>query len=190
MYFLKPSYVLHSNFMSSLNVYVDLKQNILLVSFSIFISLLFTFMRVTIWIRSYFSSCFIFCERKTSFGFCEFCLILCWFFSGREMMTWYHWDRKPCSWSRPGRWVCLCVSCDQFCGCPQSVMISHWKYQTPYSHKQIFVQYCSFLLQPSLMEFFISKQWINKFNTFAEPGPISNDDFLCKHGGNLSICFC
>uniref|UniRef100_A0A8W8LFE3 Ubiquitin carboxyl-terminal hydrolase n=1 Tax=Magallana gigas TaxID=29159 RepID=A0A8W8LFE3_MAGGI len=37
--------------------------------------------------------------------------------------------------------------------------------------------------EPSLMEFFISKQWINKFNTFAEPGPISNDDFLCKHGG-------
>lgn len=110
MYFLKPSYVLHSNFMSSLNVYVDLKLNILLVSFSIFISLLFTFMRVTIWIRSYFSSCFIFCERKTSFGFCEFCLILCWFFSGREMMTWYHWDRKPCSWSRPGRWVCHVIN--------------------------------------------------------------------------------
>lgn len=37
--------------------------------------------------------------------------------------------------------------------------------------------------EPSLMEFFISKQWINKFNTFAEPGPICNDDFLCKHGG-------
>ncbi|XP_048773009.1 ubiquitin carboxyl-terminal hydrolase 20-like isoform X2 [Ostrea edulis] len=37
--------------------------------------------------------------------------------------------------------------------------------------------------EPSLMEFFISKQWINKFNTFAEPGPICNDDFLCQHGG-------
>lgn len=41
------------------------------------------------------------------------------------------------------------------------------------------------LFQPSLMEFFISKQWINKFNTFAEPGPICNDDFLCKHGGKV-----
>jgi len=39
------------------------------------------------------------------------------------------------------------------------------------------------LLQPSLMQFFISKQWINRFNTFAEPGPITNDDFLCPHGG-------
>lgn len=86
--------------------------------------------------------------------------------------------------------VSLCVMWSILSVCPQSVMISHWKYQTPYSHKQIFVQSCSFLLQPSLMEFFISKQWINKFNTFAEPGPISNDDFLCKHGGNLSICFC
>lgn len=85
--------------------------------------------------------------------------------------------------------VSLCVMWSILWVCPQSVMISHWKYQTPYSHKQIFVQSCSFLLQPSLMEFFISKQWINKFNTFAEPGPISNDDFLCKHGGNLSICF-
>lgn len=37
--------------------------------------------------------------------------------------------------------------------------------------------------EPSLMQFFISKQWINRFNTFAEPGPISNHDFLCRHGG-------
>ncbi|XP_052228365.1 ubiquitin carboxyl-terminal hydrolase 20-like isoform X1 [Dreissena polymorpha] len=37
--------------------------------------------------------------------------------------------------------------------------------------------------EPSLMHFFISKQWINRFNTFAEPGPITNQDFLCQHGG-------
>ncbi|XP_076455009.1 ubiquitin carboxyl-terminal hydrolase 20-like [Babylonia areolata] len=37
--------------------------------------------------------------------------------------------------------------------------------------------------EPSLMQFYVSKQWINRFNTFAEPGPISNRDFLCKHGG-------
>lgn len=43
------------------------------------------------------------------------------------------------------------------------------------------------LFQPSLMHFFISKQWINRFNTFAEPGPISNHDFLCRHGGNKDI---
>ena len=39
------------------------------------------------------------------------------------------------------------------------------------------------LLQTSMMNFYISKQWINRFNTFAEPGPITNYDFLCRHGG-------
>ncbi|KAF8790906.1 Ubiquitin carboxyl-terminal hydrolase 20 like protein [Argiope bruennichi] len=34
-----------------------------------------------------------------------------------------------------------------------------------------------------LLKFHISKQWINKFNNFAEPGPITNTDFLCIHGG-------
>ncbi|UYV84077.1 USP20, partial [Cordylochernes scorpioides] len=33
-----------------------------------------------------------------------------------------------------------------------------------------------------LLHFYISKQWINKFNYFAEPGPITNYDFLCAHG--------
>lgn len=37
--------------------------------------------------------------------------------------------------------------------------------------------------EPSLLHFYISKQWVNKFNTFAEPGPITNCDFLCEHGG-------
>lgn len=35
----------------------------------------------------------------------------------------------------------------------------------------------------SEMKFHISRQWINKFYTFAEPGPIDNSDFLCQHGG-------
>lgn len=30
-------------------------------------------------------------------------------------------------------------------------------------------------------KYFISKQWVNKFNTFVEPGPITNHDFLCEH---------
>lgn len=30
-------------------------------------------------------------------------------------------------------------------------------------------------------KFFISKQWVNRFNTFVEPGPITNFDFLCLH---------
>ncbi|XP_060088037.1 ubiquitin carboxyl-terminal hydrolase 33 isoform X2 [Heteronotia binoei] len=39
------------------------------------------------------------------------------------------------------------------------------------------------VMEPSLLQFYISRQWLNKFRTFAEPGPISNNDFLCTHGG-------
>lgn len=39
------------------------------------------------------------------------------------------------------------------------------------------------LKEPSLLQFYISREWLNKFNTFAEPGPISNHTFLCQHGG-------
>ncbi|XP_061879259.1 ubiquitin carboxyl-terminal hydrolase 33 isoform X2 [Entelurus aequoreus] len=39
------------------------------------------------------------------------------------------------------------------------------------------------MMEPSLLQFYISRPWFNKFQTFAEPGPISNDDFLCTHGG-------
>uniref|UniRef100_A0A8B9H9D6 Ubiquitin carboxyl-terminal hydrolase n=1 Tax=Astyanax mexicanus TaxID=7994 RepID=A0A8B9H9D6_ASTMX len=39
------------------------------------------------------------------------------------------------------------------------------------------------MMEPSLLQFYISRQWLNKFRTFAEPGPISNHDFLCAHGG-------
>jgi len=37
------------------------------------------------------------------------------------------------------------------------------------------------LAQGNTRKYFISKQWVNKFNTFVEPGPITNFDFLCKH---------
>lgn len=43
--------------------------------------------------------------------------------------------------------------------------------------EQIFSSDCN-----SLMKFYISRKWFCKFNTFAEPGPINNYDFLCKHG--------
>ncbi|XP_070602297.1 ubiquitin carboxyl-terminal hydrolase 33 isoform X1 [Erythrolamprus reginae] len=39
------------------------------------------------------------------------------------------------------------------------------------------------VMEPSLLQFYISRLWLNKFRTFAEPGPISNNDFLCIHGG-------
>ncbi|XP_060807101.1 ubiquitin carboxyl-terminal hydrolase 20 [Amyelois transitella] len=38
-------------------------------------------------------------------------------------------------------------------------------------------------LEPNDIKFYISKQWINKFNNWAEPGPIDNSDFVCCHGG-------
>ena len=37
------------------------------------------------------------------------------------------------------------------------------------------------------MHFYVSKEWINRFNTFAEPGPVTNEDFLCPHGGRQFI---
>ncbi|XP_059514285.1 ubiquitin carboxyl-terminal hydrolase 20 isoform X3 [Myotis daubentonii] len=37
--------------------------------------------------------------------------------------------------------------------------------------------------EPSLLRFYVSREWLNKFNTFAEPGPITNHTFLCPHGG-------
>ncbi|XP_043277952.1 ubiquitin carboxyl-terminal hydrolase 20 isoform X2 [Venturia canescens] len=37
--------------------------------------------------------------------------------------------------------------------------------------------------EPSELNFYVSRQWINRFNTFSEPGPIVNSDFLCPHGG-------
>lgn len=44
--------------------------------------------------------------------------------------------------------------------------------------------------EPSLLQFYISREWLNKFNTFAEPGPISNHTFLCQHGGDRTLlCF-
>ncbi|CAF1020545.1 unnamed protein product [Rotaria sordida] len=39
--------------------------------------------------------------------------------------------------------------------------------------------------QDYLLPFYISRSWINRFFYFAEPGPITNNDFLCKHGGVL-----
>ena len=40
-----------------------------------------------------------------------------------------------------------------------------------------------------LLSYNISRCWINRLNYFAKPGPISNQDFLCKHGGRLSFFF-
>ena len=41
--------------------------------------------------------------------------------------------------------------------------------------------------EPSLLRFYVSREWLNKFNTFAEPGPITNHTFLCSHGGEAKI---
>ena len=70
-------------------------------------------------------------------------------------------------------------------------LINEKKFEAEAKHTWIFsdigedavlnAELCS--LQPSFLHFFVSLQWLNKFNSFAEPGPISNNDFLCKHGG-------
>ncbi|KAA0183395.1 hypothetical protein HAZT_HAZT009317 [Hyalella azteca] len=41
----------------------------------------------------------------------------------------------------------------------------------------------SHALNQSLVKFYISRQWFNKFQSFGECGPIDNRDFLCPHGG-------
>ena len=41
--------------------------------------------------------------------------------------------------------------------------------------------------EPSLLRFYVSREWLNKFNTFAEPGPITNHTFLCAHGGEAAF---
>ena len=41
--------------------------------------------------------------------------------------------------------------------------------------------------EPSLLRFYVSREWLNKFNTFAEPGPITNHTFLCSHGGEAAF---
>lgn len=41
----------------------------------------------------------------------------------------------------------------------------------------------SILQQASDIRFFVSRQWLNRFYTFAEPGPIDNWALLCPHGG-------
>ncbi|KAG7259885.1 hypothetical protein CRUP_038010 [Coryphaenoides rupestris] len=49
----------------------------------------------------------------------------------------------------------------------------------------------AYVLFYNLLQFYVSRQWLNKFKTFAEPGPISNTDFLCSHGGvppNKATC--
>lgn len=42
--------------------------------------------------------------------------------------------------------------------------------------------------ETSLLRFYVSREWLNKFNTFAEPGPITNHTFLCPHGGEGAFC--
>lgn len=42
--------------------------------------------------------------------------------------------------------------------------------------------WCSAEPTTSYIRFFVSKQWLSKLNTFAEPGPIDNWALLCQHG--------
>lgn len=51
--------------------------------------------------------------------------------------------------------------------------------------QEIISSYPSAYPSSSDIKFFVSKQWINRFNTFAEPGPIDNSSILCQHGSLL-----
>mmetsp|Transcript_3430 Transcript_3430/g.5190 ORF Transcript_3430/g.5190 Transcript_3430/m.5190 type:complete len:915 (-) Transcript_3430:35-2779(-) len=42
--------------------------------------------------------------------------------------------------------------------------------------------YLSPMSTPKEQPFYVSNYWINKLNTFVDPGPICNSDFLCEHG--------
>lgn len=53
------------------------------------------------------------------------------------------------------------------------------------SHVRAQAQEISAYPSSSDIKFFVSKQWINRFNTFAEPGPIDNSSILCQHGSLL-----
>ncbi|XP_075166513.1 ubiquitin specific protease 20/33 [Haematobia irritans] len=41
----------------------------------------------------------------------------------------------------------------------------------------------SYPVAQSDLRFYISREWLARFNTFSEPGPISNWKMLCPHGG-------
>uniref|UniRef100_A0A1A9WNC7 ubiquitinyl hydrolase 1 n=1 Tax=Glossina brevipalpis TaxID=37001 RepID=A0A1A9WNC7_9MUSC len=43
----------------------------------------------------------------------------------------------------------------------------------------------SFPASQADLRFYISREWLARFNTFSEPGPISNWTILCPHGGVL-----
>ncbi|KNC29640.1 hypothetical protein FF38_08656 [Lucilia cuprina] len=43
----------------------------------------------------------------------------------------------------------------------------------------------SYPVSQSDIRFYISREWLARFNTFSEPGPISNWSMLCPHGGVL-----
>lgn len=40
-----------------------------------------------------------------------------------------------------------------------------------------------------LLQFYVSMQWLEKFVTFTEPGPIDNSDFVCRHLDVLPECY-
>ncbi|CAB1318836.1 unnamed protein product [Coregonus sp. 'balchen'] len=52
-----------------------------------------------------------------------------------------------------------------------------------------YIAYCQNVINGQWYEFDdqyvteVHETWLNKFNTFTEPGPISNHTFLCQHGG-------
>ncbi|XP_064415173.1 ubiquitin carboxyl-terminal hydrolase 33-like [Latimeria chalumnae] len=65
----------------------------------------------------------------------------------------------------------------------QAYILFYRKYSEAAHQERRMVSNILNLAEPNAQEVYISKQWLSKFQTFAEPGPISNIDFLCVHGG-------
>lgn len=67
----------------------------------------------------------------------------------------------------------------------EAYVLFYQKSNPQMSHVRAQAQEISANPSSSDIKFFVSKQWINRFNTFAEPGPIDNSSILCQHGSLL-----
>lgn len=54
--------------------------------------------------------------------------------------------------------------------------------------KSIYYQRPRETLEDDSNSYYVSRQWMHVFETFADPGPVDNRDFLCEHGGTWCNC--
>uniref|UniRef100_A0A1I8P8M3 ubiquitinyl hydrolase 1 n=1 Tax=Stomoxys calcitrans TaxID=35570 RepID=A0A1I8P8M3_STOCA len=78
------------------------------------------------------------------------------------------------------------VSTDTVQNC-QAYVLFYQKHNTQIDHLRYEANEmsASYPVSQSDIRFYISREWLARFNTFSEPGPISNWTMLCPHGGVL-----